>query len=46
MVSLDLMTLVSGPLFGCELAGLCVVVSLDLGWVTENRNVQPIFAGY
>ena len=46
VVSLDLMTLVSGPSFGCGLAGLCLVVSLDLGCVTENRNVEPIFAGY
>ena len=38
METLDLMTLVSGPLLGCGLVGLCVVVSLGLGWVIENRH--------
>ena len=36
--TLDLMTLVSGPLLGCGLVGLCVVVSLGLGWVIENKH--------
>ena len=38
METLDLMTLVSGPLLGCGLVELCVVVPLGLGWVIENRH--------
>ena len=38
METLDLMTLVSGPLLGCGLVELCVVVPLGLGWVIENKH--------
>ena len=38
METLDLMTLVSGPLLDCGLEGFHVVVPLSLGWVTKNRH--------
>ena len=39
METLDLMTLVSGPLFGCGWVGLRVVVPLGSKWLTVNTWV-------